>query len=425
MIKGLLTKLAGLALKTKIIAGVTAAAVLVGGTTTAVVLTNRPNSTPAASVSVATSTMETADNNVSQTDSMTTSETSSAESQTSIAETSSIAASSKTSSVTSKKSKTSSKAVTTSKEPTLSALPKASGIATGSNNNSGAYYTVVIDGWVYASVIGLGVVESGLYKIKIDGSGQQKLTTGQKVSEFIVIGDWIYYNVDTNDGFFRIKNDGTGMKQYSKYTARSLNAYGDYVYYTDAMGSFNRIQAESGLEQALSGISSKITATSILDGWLYYSHGFFHTNDVKDGLFRIKLDSTTGDGIGEEQKLCDVSPTKINAVGGWIYYFSIDTLKYGLYRIKPDGSQKQFLGISCRSDYGALIIGDWIYAEERSLGFIRKKIDGSNKELVYSCVVDSFSYLNYSNGWISVMSNLGVTIIRTDGSDCRILKVHK
>lgn len=198
----------------------------------------------------------------------------------------------------------------------------------------------VVGNWVYFSKTkyidyDYGIYQ-GLYRVRKDGTGYQKLTT-DKVSNVIVVGEWIYYiNETDNSTLYRIRVNGT---EREKLNAKSINnfAYWDgYIYYTTSRRDNNhvyRIKCNGTENESL-----KFRAYEILvkEGWIYYS---IHENST-DSLCRRKIDGTS------YEKLADVSGKNISISGEWLYY------EYnGLHRTKVDGSITENLNLLSLLNY--------------------------------------------------------------------------
>jgi hypothetical protein len=84
-----------------------------------------------------------------------------------------------------------------------------------------------VDEWVYY----MNIRDYGLYRMKTDGSGRQKLNDDE--SWFIdVAGDWVYYSNDSDEGkLYRMKTDGSGRQRLGDDRCIEVDAAGDWIYY--------------------------------------------------------------------------------------------------------------------------------------------------------------------------------------------------
>jgi hypothetical protein len=176
----------------------------------------------------------------------------------------------------------------------------------GNINNNGL--ACLKGDWIYCQE-NLNNFSSGLYRVKTDGSGQQKLSA-DNVNDINVVGDWVYYscisdaidNTDYGEKLYRIKTDGPGRQKLNDDRSRNVIVAGDWVYY-------------------------------------------INLNDFSYNLYRIKTD-----GSGR-QKLSDNSCLEISVAGDWIYFYKrlnpvIGGVSAGfakLYRMKTDGSGEELL----------------------------------------------------------------------------------
>lgn len=238
-----------------------------------------------------------------------------------------------------------------------------------SDESPGSFYDFFLkDGWIYYAG-----VESGIIKIRVDGSQIIRLDSG-KATQFYISGDWIYYqnNSDNNNlcRLYKIRTDGTDKLKLNDEFSEFISVSGDWIYY--AAGADN-----------------------------YKS-------------YKIKTDGT------ERTKLCDDTPIGIKPCGDWIYYYINGYYEDIVYRIKPDGSGREDI-ITDESQAGkientenksegntkgnyanmALIAkqGEWIYFSNPSDGskLYKMKEDGTSKTKLCN---DAVYYISILDNWI-------------------------
>ncbi|WP_379128482.1 DUF5050 domain-containing protein [Paenibacillus sp. sgz500958] len=131
----------------------------------------------------------------------------------------------------------------------------------------------VSNGWIYYVFMDKDA-QSGIKKVKIGGTQSQLVVRMDTFnSKMSVKGDWIYYAA--MDGFYRIKNDGTGNMLLTTGTDAVL--LGDSVYYVDSDGdgfSMYRMKEDgSGKQRMMSVIDNGYSSgneAQMLGSNLYY-----------------------------------------------------------------------------------------------------------------------------------------------------------
>ena len=224
------------------------------------------------------------------------------------------------------------------------------------------------DGWIYYTGS-----ESGIMKLKSDGSQAVNLNTG-KATQFYISEGWIYYqnNSDNNNlcRLYRIRTDGRDRLKLNDEFSEFISLAGDWIYY--AAGS---------------------------DGYK---------------LYRIKTDGTG------RAKLCDDTPIGIKPGGDWIYYYINGYHGDIVYRIKPDGSGREDIITdetqadkientenreegNTKGNYANMALvakqGEWTYFSNLSDGakLYRMKENGSSKTKLCN---DAAFYISILDDWI-------------------------
>jgi len=91
----------------------------------------------------------------------------------------------------------------------------------------------VVDGeWIYCYKSGgRGETHSSIYRIKTNGSSEQKVTD-DFAGFWNVANGWFYYNkADKLNQFYRIKTDGTGREKLGRDASSELYLFGDWLYF--------------------------------------------------------------------------------------------------------------------------------------------------------------------------------------------------
>jgi len=313
----------------------------------------------------------------------------------------------------------------------LTSLEKSSDVEYGNTpgniNNNGL--ACLKGDWIYCQE-NLNNFSSGLYRVKTDGSGQQKLSA-DFVNDINVVGDWVYYscisdaidNTDYGEKLYRIKTDGTGRQKLNDDRSRNVIVAGDWVYYinlNDFSYNLYRIKTDGSGRQKLN--DDWCTYINAVGDWIYYIN---NNNDSDNhNLFRIKTDGTG------RQKVSDDQFYIINVSGDWVYYRPNDT-SLNLYRIKTDGSGKQKLSADQLDEIN--VAGDWVYyTNNQSNNLYRIKTDGSGRKKLSD---NSYFFISVAGDWIYCLKDLnpvtggglsagfaGLCRIKTDGSEEELLQ---
>lgn len=191
-----------------------------------------------------------------------------------------------------------------------------------------------------------------LKRMKVDGSYTQTLNKKSEVcveSEgcflyggICIIEDWVYFPARSEDyddfGIARIKKDGSEWE----YISEHYGYYdGKYVFGFDDNGIY-RATVEEEKETIIAYINNIESLIGVIDGYIYY---YSEDKSVR----RVKIESSEEEIILTK----DEYSYKLLSSDGWIYYYQNIDDPYGEYE-KYNGS---------------------VY---------RKKLDGSQKEVVYS-----------------------------------------
>jgi putative cell wall-binding protein len=155
---------------------------------------------------------------------------------------------------------------------------------------------VVIEDWVYLSLVNKAEKTTQLCRIKTDGSIAQRVLSSHP--RFFSIEDgWIYYADETYRKLKKTKVDGSSeVVLYtipdSDYYLYSINVSKGYVYFTnktesqskDKLGIYKMKTDGSELAQLLSG-SAKFL--NIVSDWIYFEAPGNSTISYSDGQFKI------------------------------------------------------------------------------------------------------------------------------------------
>ena len=195
-----------------------------------------------------------------------------------------------------------------------------------------------------------------IYKMRTDGTGQQKLNDVQ--SGFMnVVGDWIYFsNLDESTKnaagcICKMRTDGSNLEKIGEEAACHLNVVNGWIYYGNASKghTFWKMRID-GKENLQIKAFEQGSGWNIAGEWVYY-----HSTGKggKQRLYKRRL----ADGSGEKS-LCDAVATNINVVGNWVYYMDGSNLPApgNIFKVMTSGEgHKQLTGGDNPNPIGILI----------------------------------------------------------------------
>jgi len=217
-----------------------------------------------------------------------------------------------------------------------------------------ACYVAFSDGWLYYRYDrdrfvktdgNLDIItdeeNSGIFKIRPDGSERTQVTSGSKIYNLNVVGDWIYYSTDNTCDLYKVRTDGSEKTIiFSEPGCDCINVAGDWIYY---IGEENTDEYRRGIYKVRADGTDKTLLKygvyfnlNAAGDWIYYNdwcdEGYTHP------IYRMRLDGS------EVTRLCDESANRINIVGDWIIYsaYGDDRSTY-YYIMRPDGSEHRLL----------------------------------------------------------------------------------
>jgi len=275
------------------------------------------------------------------------------------------------------------------------------GNTTGNINNKGI--AAISGDWVY---YGGGFSNSGIYKIKTDGTGKKKLN--DKTPAYInVVGNWIYFTwISDGSGIYKIKTDGTRETLILEGSYDNVTVVGGWIYYrylNNGKGSIYKIKTDGTGKKKLCGDDS--WNVCVADGWIYYSN---HGDDGK--IYRI---DTNGKN---RKKICDLKDTSNISVYGKRVYFN--SLQAGICSCPVDGGKVAYIR---NSDGSCINVYDgWIYfTYGGALALYRIKTDGTNMGKLADGTSD---FVNIAGKWIFFRQNNDYYRMNLDGSGKKPLK---
>lgn len=158
----------------------------------------------------------------------------------------------------------------------------------------------VVGEWIYF------ITHGGIRKIKTDGT-EYTFVSSIGGNGLIVAGEWIYF-YDIGEGLYKVKTDGTEQqKLVSGWAPTQINIDENYIYYSfsgysnDNDNGIYRIKTD-GTDNTLIYAPEKLSFVSdikpivLKDKWLYFFRYFNDSNGVK-ALCRIKTDGSKVENV--------------------------------------------------------------------------------------------------------------------------------
>lgn len=223
----------------------------------------------------------------------------------------------------------------------------------------------------------IGIIVLQLTKTKRGNSSGNLNNSGFSVQK----GNWIYYlgfNAGKADGIYKIKTDGKGKQKISDDYGMYLNQAGNYLYYLEASmkeeGTFNIVKVKTNGENKEIMVEDVDTSkVTLVDNWIYYFKNY--------QLYRIKIDGKS------KEKLLDKSIMSYEIIGDFIYYSYISDNKYVIAKTKINTDEITKIEM----DAGRVFFIDkdiiyYIYENQKEEGIVyelyKMKTTGKDKEKI-------------------------------------------
>lgn len=198
-------------------------------------------------------------------------------------------------------------------------------------------------------------------------------------------GDWLFYSINeraaskADSGLYKIKQDGTEKTKLYKQGVGEINLLGDWIYFivsttvedgTPISVDLKKIKTDgTGLVNLLTMKDNDILWMQIAGNWIYFNT--YQENNLKKGqypnnIYQMKLDGTARKLI-VKNAFCNALQAE------WFYGLG--------YRIKIDGSQKEIISKNEMSSDGFVVDGDWIFYSNTSdeARLYKIKTDGTGR----------------------------------------------
>ncbi|MCD8158210.1 MAG: DUF5050 domain-containing protein [Clostridiales bacterium] len=237
---------------------------------------------------------------------------------------------------------------------------------------------------------------SNVYALKPEEMELKKVVDNYMGYNINIMGDYMYY-VSGLPGFIHMRNLETGSDRYLTLNrADNLIVTNEYMFYKycNENNKYGRLYRTDLLGFHKKTIVDSVTEFIVDENVIYYISG-------SDG-FLYKTDFS-GENV---QKLSDIAVGSISADGDYVFYTDNEEDKCNLYRVKPDGTDKEL--ISEDRCWRILAAKRFVYYRNMNNGgkVYRIKADGTDREIAINdttAVVNGMTenYFFYSLGDLS------------------------
>jgi Leucine-rich repeat (LRR) protein len=124
-----------------------------------------------------------------------------------------------------------------------------------------------------------------LYKVKMDGTGEKKLSNDIAV-DVAVDGDWVYYTKDYTGSYLtKIKTDGTGKKVLNNDVTANIKPYGDWVFYLNIQDHHIYKVKKDGTKRTKVSNTKVYYLNKVEKNWIYFLN-------FNNEAYKMKLDGS-------------------------------------------------------------------------------------------------------------------------------------
>jgi hypothetical protein len=193
----------------------------------------------------------------------------------------------------------------------------------------------VIGNWIYYINV---KDKSKPYKIQIDGNNKTKINDDDNSENIIADGDWLYYIKHEKTGeekLIKVRTDGNSHTVLSGDKINQFCVTGDIIYYINSKDKkIYKMQTDGSNKTKLH--NDEADSFNVTGNAIYYCN--------KSDAHKIYKINTDG---SNNVLICDDQAANINIAGDWIYYLKNISTSQGknTYRVRLDGKDKQETGI--------------------------------------------------------------------------------
>lgn len=148
-------------------------------------------------------------------------------------------------------------------------------------------------------------------KLSFDGNVIKEIFDGQH-QPMQVKDNWIYFaNNNDNKALYKIKTDGTGEEKIIEKWVMNINIVDDWIYYTTNDGLY-KIKIDGSSNKMLLNIP--VSDINIINNWIYYVKR--SKADSYSKLYRIKIDGSTNEIFATKGEVSLSTPSNEKATVG-------------------------------------------------------------------------------------------------------------
>lgn len=241
-----------------------------------------------------------------------------------------------------------------------------------------AFNISVVGDWVYFLSSDAYSDKTWLYKVKTDGTNEEKIKDANVFAflwtSCLVIDDKIYY-VNNNDQnrLYSMKTDGSEITRLTNTLAYPFISDGKWIFaITSELDELViRKLSMDGIYKSKLADASSSSIFIPYQGWVYYT-------DPEMNFYRIRYDGTL------KEKVAEWKVNALNIYGDRLYFVALDEGISTLYSSDLEGKDRiQMARVSANN---LQIAGGWIYG--KVIGFyktndsnFRIKLDGTQLEI--------------------------------------------
>jgi hypothetical protein len=181
----------------------------------------------------------------------------------------------------------------------------------------------VWDGWMYYLQLveqhnetgGTYRIPAGIFRMKTDGSSEQKLLADSEVYDLFLHGERIYFR--TTEGghqkLYTMNLDGSGQEML-RNDVTGFIIVDDWIYYVRDHKQLRKMSQDGSVDIPLyESDKPQLLSMTYRDGWVYYVHGGTGISGSAP-IERMRIDGT------DRQKVAEARPTALYIAGDEMYF---------------------------------------------------------------------------------------------------------
>ncbi|MFD0676477.1 MULTISPECIES: DUF5050 domain-containing protein [unclassified Paenibacillus] len=182
----------------------------------------------------------------------------------------------------------------------------------------------VRDGWMYYfpsaeqpnEMGGTYQTASGIFRMKTDGTSEQKLLEDMKVSSLYLYGEHIYFRITEGEHtrVYTMNLDGSGQKMLRSKVTDFIVA-DDWIYYVLDRKQMYKMSLDGSVDIPLFELEKpQLSSMTYWNGWIYYTKFISGSIAGANPIERIRIDGT------DQQKVTEARPLSLYIAGNEMYF---------------------------------------------------------------------------------------------------------